>query len=333
MMAALINSWYRARWWTYLLLPLSAVFYLVVTLRRFLYRCHIKKPVKLSVPVIVVGNITVGGTGKTPLVIALVELLRDQGYRPGIISRGYVPQRSAITKPTPVTAHSNPAEVGDETVLLASRTRCPVVICANRVLAAECLLTDYPECDIIISDDGLQHYALARDIEIAVLDGNRRLGNSFLLPAGPLRELPNRLASVDFVMVNNSQPQAKEYKMTIEPGNAYNLLHPEQQQALTAFARQTLHAVAGIGNPDTFFALLRAHQLTIIPHAYPDHHHYRHSDLVFDDRLPVIMTEKDAVKCQAFINERYWCLPITAVLDPVFTEKLLAKVKTCATKN
>ncbi|MBX9705808.1 MAG: tetraacyldisaccharide 4'-kinase, partial [Gammaproteobacteria bacterium] len=280
-----------------------------------------------------VGNITIGGTGKTPLVIALVELLKAHGYHPGIISRGYVPRRSASTKPVPVTARSNPAEVGDETVLLANRTRCPLVVCANRILAAKRLLADHPECDIIISDDGLQHYALARDIEIAVLDGKRRLGNGFLLPAGALRELPSRLATVDFVVVNNSQPQSDEYKMTIESGNAYNLLHPEQQQALTAFAGQALHAVAGIGNPDTFFALLQAQQLKIIAHAYPDHHHYSHDDLVFDDRLPVIMTEKDAVKCQALINERYWCLPITATLNSEFTEKLLAKVKACATKN
>lgn len=332
-MKSLIQSWYRPRWWTALLLLLSLVYYLIILIRKLCYRFNMIKTKKFDVPVIVVGNITVGGTGKTPLVIWLVEFLTSQGYTPGVVSRGFIPIKNKYNKePRWVTAESDPSLVGDESVLIAMRTNCPVVVCANRVLAVETLLAG-TKCDVVISDDGLQHLAMARDIEIAVLDGKRRLGNGFLLPAGPLREPRKRLRTVDFIVTNEGQPHRREYKMSLNPGLARNIENPSEQKELKKFIGQTLHAVAGIGNPKRFFNTLRDHSLLIVEHPFPDHYIYQRKDVNFYGKLNVIMTEKDAVKCKAIVDSRHWCLPVTAHVDEFFIDKLMAKLKLCSTKK
>lgn len=324
-MKTLINSWYRPQWWTAFLLPFSVLFFCSIKIRRLLYQYNILKSKKFDKPIIVVGNITVGGSGKTPLVIWLVEFLKAQGYKPGVVSRGYIPRRKAKKKPVVVKPESDAHAVGDEPVLIAQRTRVPVVVCANRVAAVDKLFADF-DCDIVVSDDGLQHYAMARDIEIAVLDGKHRVGNGFLLPAGPLREPKERLKKVDFVVVNSGHPHHNEYSMRLLSGDAYNIQNPQQIKKLSDFVGQTLHAVAGIGHPKRFFNTLRDNHLLIVEHAYPDHHKFKKSDINFYGSLKVIMTEKDAVKCRAILNERHWCLPITAEFSAAFESALSSKL-------
>lgn len=330
---SLVQSWYRPRWWTLLLLPLAFIYYIVISIRKLLYRLGILKTTIFTVPIIVVGNITVGGTGKTPLVIWLVDFLRKQGYNPGVVTRGYIPKKYKKGQPPIlVTPEITPDQVGDEALLIAMRTQAPVVVCPDRVKAVEFLLQHH-QCDVVISDDGMQHYAMGRTIEIAVLDGKRRVGNGFLLPAGPLRESISRLRSVDFVVVNTGQPRKGEYQMTLIPGLAYNIENPEQQRELKSFIGQTLHAVAGIGNPERFFLALRDNNLLIVGHPYPDHYQYKRSDINFYGSLNVIMTEKDAVKCKSMVDKRHWCLPVSAKMDSLFADKLLTRLKLCATKK
>lgn len=313
--------WQRRSWLNYLLLPLSALYYAVISLRRYLYANNILKTVKLSVPVIVVGNITVGGTGKTPLVIAVVKFLQAHGYTPGVISRGYGGRANQY--PYPVTESSDPKLVGDEPVLIARRAGCPVVIDPRRVCAAEYLLTHFA-CDIIISDDGLQHYALSRDIEIAVIDGERRLGNALLLPAGPLRELPERLTQVDFI-VCNGKAKDNEYMLQLAYDGLYNLINPIHT---LDFAKLTtlpepIYVAAGIGNPQRLFNDLKQAGIKFIAKPFPDHHSYIPADLAFAKMGTLLLTEKDAVKCAAFAQENYWCLAVSAKLEPAFSAKLL----------
>lgn len=305
-----------------LLWPISLLFAAAVRTRRFFYQIGLLKSTSLPIPVIVVGNISVGGTGKTPLVIRLIELLRTAGYQPGIISRGYGGQ--ATEWPCSVIADSSPRLVGDEPVLLAQRCRCPVVVGPDRVAAARKLLEAHP-CNIIVSDDGLQHYPLRRDIEIAVIDGFRRLGNAACLPAGPLREPPSRLATVDFV-VGNGMARYREYLMVLCGDIALNLDDPLVSSALENFQQTTVHAVAGIGDPWRFFAHLRHAGLRLLEHPFPDHHAFRAEDLQFREDLPVLMTEKDAVKCRGMAPTNGWYVPVSAQLDPEFEEQLLRRV-------
>lgn len=309
-MNGLESHWYRTTPLTLLLLPLSWLFCAVALARRWAYRSGLLKTVRFPVPVIVVGNISVGGTGKTPLVVWLVALLRKAGYHPGIISRGY--GGGADHWPQPVQADSDPTQVGDEAVLLARRCRCPMTVGPDRPAAARALL-EYADCDIIISDDGLQHYRLGRDVEIAVVDGVRRFGNGHCLPAGPLREPVRRLRSVDMVIANG-HAGSREYAMKLQPASLHNLLHSEKTRPLQQFADQRVHAIAGIGNPARFFELLTRHGLGVIEHPFVDHHPFRSEDLDFDDELPVLMTEKDAVKCQTFAKAHHWYLPVDAQL-------------------
>ena len=305
-----------------LLWPLSLLFGLVARIRRFLYRNNVLKSVGLSVPVIVVGNISVGGTGKTPLVAQLVELLRDAGYKPGVVGRGYGGQSTQW--PRSVMADSDPVQVGDEPVLLARRCRCPVVVGPDRVAAAQLLYTTY-DCNVIISDDGLQHYRLRRDIEIAVVDGFRRFGNAACLPAGPLREPPSRLREVDFV-VSNGAARGQEYLMSLCGEIALNLHDPCITATLVSFRQSTVHAVAGIGDPWRFFDHLRRARLRLIEHPFPDHYVFRAGDLHFREDLPVLMTEKDAVKCHGIAPDNGWYVPVVARLDPEFEDNLLKRL-------
>jgi tetraacyldisaccharide 4'-kinase len=317
------NIWYKKSILSYLLLPLSWLFRLIIFIRCLFYRLHLKKVYKFSVPIIVVGNLTVGGTGKTPLVIWLADLLANQGFHPGIVSRGY--KAKNLKTPKLVTPISKVIETGDEPLMIARRTKCPVVIFPNRAKAVELLIKQY-DCDVIISDDGLQHYALARDIEIAVVDGQRKFGNEFLLPAGPLRESISRLNSVDFVVYNTIDMHLHPAIMLTSVGN------PKRHLNITELHNQKIHAVAGIGNPQQFFDTLRQLNLQIIEHPFPDHYAFKTSDIDYGDEI-VIMTEKDAVKCGQNARENHWFLPITAELTPKFTNNLLSHLVDCVTNK
>ncbi len=302
--------------------PVSLLFGLAARARRFLYRQGVLKSEGPSVPILVIGNITVGGAGKTPLVARLVELLREAGYKPGIIGRGYGGQSPKW--PRYVATDAEPLEVGDEPVLLARRCWCPVVVGPDRVAAARKLF-ETCDCNVIISDDGLQHYPLRRDLEIAVVDGFRRLGNAACLPAGPLREPPSRLREVDFV-VGNGAARNGEYLMTLHGETAVNLRDPLVSAVLTNFRQCSVHAVAGIGDPWRFFTHLRNAGLRLVEHPFPDHHQFQAGDLQFREDLPVLMTEKDAVKCRDIAPDNGWYVPVSARLDPEFEERLLKQL-------
>ncbi len=321
-MSTLDRHWYRLTPVSVLLLPLSLAFCTLVRLRRTLYRLGMLPSTRMPVPVIVVGNITVGGTGKTPLVIWLANFLRQAGYRPGIITRGY--RGNSQTWPVAVTPQTSSAQVGDEAVLLARHSGCPVLAGPDRVAAARQHVEQ--GCTVIVSDDGLQHYRLRRDIEIAVIDSTRRFGNRLCLPAGPLREPVSRLRSV-FVRVANGVPETGELGMTLEPTGFYNLAEPERRASADQFRDGRVHALAGIGNPERFFSSLRGLGLNVISHPFPDHHDFRPGELEFGDDRPVIMTEKDAVKCQPFASARCWVLAVEARPDVALGEQILQRLK------
>lgn len=319
------RHWYSPSltWLTLLLLPLAWVFALITALRRGAYRCGLLKSFQAPVPVIVVGNINVGGVGKTPCVIALAEHLKSLGFVVGIVSRGF---GSDHASPHLVTSIASAAEVGDEALLMSRRTQVPVVIGKKRIAAVQYLLTRYPQCSVILSDDGLQHYALKRDIEILVVDGERGFGNGRLLPAGPLRESVRRVSSVDFV-VTNGEAKLTSYGMNYAIDGLRSVLSGVMCHDIDGLKRQPVHAVAGIGNPERFFNMLRQQGFTVIEHVFPDHYAFQSNDFVFTDNLPIIMTEKDAVKCDAFANEKMWVMPITAKLDVNFLNKLTLKLR------
>jgi len=308
------------------LLPVALLFRLVVWMRRLLHEWGWRRVVRLPVPVVVVGNITVGGTGKTPLVIALASALAARGLRPGIVTRGYGGRARGIGAVAP---DSDPEMVGDEPLLLAYRAGCPVWRGADRVAAATALLAAHPECDCLISDDGLQHLRLARDFEIAVVDGARGLGNGLPLPAGPLREPPARLRAVDAVVINGTGAAGLPLgtPLTLEGSRLVNLARGDTVLPLQAWRGHRVHAVAGIGHPRRFFDQLRAAGLQVVEHPFPDHHPFKAGDLVFDGVLPVVMTEKDAVKCVRFAHENWWCLPVEARLDPAFLDMVATRLR------
>lgn len=328
------EHWQRTTPLTVALLPLSTIFGAASALRRLAYRRNWLPVTRLPVPVVVVGNITAGGTGKTPLVLWLAQFLREHGFQPGIVSRGY---GGTACGAQPVSAHSDAGICGDEPVLLARRSGCPVWIGRDRVAAGRALLAAYPQCDVILSDDGLQHYRLARDAEIAVVDGACGFGNGFLIPAGPLREPPARLVAVDAAVVHRSGEAAlpdfpaigdvPRVAMTLAGREFYNLLNPACTVSAEHFVRQRVHAVAGIGNPQRFFRHLTQLGLTFTAHAFPDHHVYTAVDLAFTDCDVIVMTEKDAVKCAEFCSERCWVLPVDAEVDPQLGEILLHKLR------
>lgn len=310
------RAWYSNSAWFVLLLPPSAVFAAVTAMRRMLYRRGWLKSFSVPVPVVVVGNIAVGGTGKTPVTIWLAQQLRECGFNPGVVSRGY----GGVAGDTPVQVNSNsdPDIVGDEPILIATRSRCPVVVHPDRIAAARDLVA--MGVDVIIADDGLQHYRMQRQYEIAVVDGARAFGNGFLLPAGPLRESTRRLASVDRVLVQYASRD--DESMTPVAGlpmhaSGFHLVARELQRidgtetcTIDDMRGRPLHAVAAIGNPERFFRMLERHGLDIERHAYPDHAVLSARDIAYDDDYPVIMTEKDAVKCRAFATGRHWYVPV-----------------------
>lgn len=288
-------------------------------------------PQRLPVPVVVVGGITVGGAGKTPLTLHLVEALRQRGYVPGIISRGY---GGAVSGEMEVRSDSTASVVGDEPLLLRRRANCPVFVGADRVAAGKALLAAHPEVNLILCDDGLQHYRLARDFEIAVFD-RRGLGNGWQLPAGPLREPVARLHEVDAVVLNDAPLAAIEaagspaavFSMHLDGTEFFNLHAPEQRLSASALQDRALHAVAGIGEPQRFFDHLKALGLVFEAHAFPDHHVYSKAELGFGDGV-ILSTEKDAVKLRAVLapDVEAWVLPVTAVLSPGLDQLIVEKL-------
>ena len=318
---ALQEIWYGGRKPGAMLVLSSWLFGAVSVLRRALYRIGVLKQVDVGVPVIVVGNITVGGTGKTPLVIALVDALRERGWKPGVVSRGFGGSAQEITR---VDAQSEPALVGDEALLIFDATQAPIMIGRDRTRAARALID--AGVDIIVSDDGLQHYRLRRDVEICVIDGLRRFGNERLLPAGPLRESMRRLGGVDFRVCNGGDAKRGEIPMRLVGDTAVALDDAARTVPLASIPRA--HAVAGIGDPGRFFTTLRAAGIDVVEHAFPDHHAFVPADLDFGDDTPVLMTDKDAVKCRAFARATWWRVPVRAELADAFFDGLHERLKT-----
>ncbi len=295
---------------SYLLRPLSGLFAGLGALRRVLFRLGLKQSVRLPVPVIVVGNITAGGTGKTPLTIYLAKSLQALGYRPGIVSRGYGGNTSL---PLSVNADSDPRLSGDEPILLARATNVPVFVFKDRAAAGFALLAAHPEVDVLLCDDGLQHYRLQRDIELCVVDGVRGFGNGALIPAGPLREPVSRLNTVNAVIVNGGDyvlAHPHVFQMSLVAAPFYSLVNAP----LESWHGLRIAAVCGIGHPQRFFNSLKALGLVFTEHAFPDHHSFSADDL--PDAEIILLTEKDAVKLTALADVRMWVLPVSASLAP-----------------
>jgi tetraacyldisaccharide 4'-kinase len=282
---------------------------------------------RVNAPVIVVGNISVGGNGKTPLVVFLCHWLKQNGFRPGVISRGY--GGTGVSYPKTVDTDSKPEHVGDEAVMMKQHIGCPLVVDPKRARGAAFLIEQH-QCDVVLCDDGLQHYALHRDIEIVVIDGQRRFGNGFLLPAGPLRESQKRLSSVDFKVTNGGKAKVDEYLMSLEPGQLVNVKYSQQTKPVAGLNRSVV-AAAAIGNPKRFFDLLTTKNVKIKDTLiFNDHHLFAESDL---PKETVIMTEKDAVKCRDFAHDDWWYLPVSAKLTEHFKKALLTKLVALKSKR
>jgi tetraacyldisaccharide 4'-kinase len=317
------RHWYRHTPLLLVTLPLSWLFGTLAALRRLLYRNNILSSHRLPVPVIVVGNISVGGTGKTPLTLALAERLKQFDKHPIIVSRGY---GGSVQTPTAVREDSEARVCGDEPLLMARRNICPVWVGRDRVATALAALQAHPECDVILCDDGLQHYRLQRDVELVVVDGKRRFGNGFLLPAGPLREPVARLHKADAVIVNGDGALSGEHTMRLHGELFHNLLNPSMTLPAYCFQGLRLHAVAGIGNPRRYFDQLQAMGLDCTEHPFADHHAYTPDELSFAECDALLLTEKDAVKCTSFANTHYWVLRVEAQIDPKLIELILRKI-------
>ena len=328
-MLSLQKLWTRTSVLTVLLLPLAALFSLVSVLRRLAYRHGWLASVSVGVPVVIVGNITAGGSGKTPLVIWLVNWLRARGYRPGVVSRGYGGTARGCVAVQP---DSPPAEVGDEPLLVRIKTEVPVVVGRDRVAAARTLLARHPGVDVIVSDDGLQHYRLQRDLELAVIDAASGLGNGWPLPAGPLREPASRLENVDAVIrvVRGATPPRSDQPVAAwhadyAAGRAYRLRVPQEKKALRDLPAGDWLAATGIGRPEGFFDMLHAQGVRFSPRAFADHHVFRPQDLPADGA--VLMTEKDAVKCLAFAGTDWWAVELDVAPETGFIDWLSARLK------
>lgn len=334
-MAWIESHWERVTPVSASLLPLAWLFGAAAGARRAAYRAGALKSIRLPVPVIVVGNITVGGAGKTPLTLWLAGFLRSLGRKPGVVCRGYGGRADGARRVAP---DADPIAFGDEAVLLARRSGCEVWTGADRAAAARALLDAQPACDVVLSDDGLQHYALARDLELCVVDADRGFGNGWLLPAGPLREPPARLAAVDAVVFNDNSRGTRHPSVAALPGGAArfsmrlagrkfrNLLDSRRLVGAEFFRNKRVHAVAGIGHPPRFFSTLRELGLDFAARPFPDHHPFTESDLAYAGAESVLMTEKDAVKCRRFARETYWELAVDAAPDPGLGELLARKL-------
>ncbi len=311
--------WYSKNILSIFLLPLSWLFRLVSFFRRIFYQALSPNTGFENTCVIVVGNITVGGTGKTPFVSYSVQCCKEKDLKVGIVARGYGRTDESVL--IEVLDDSDVVEVGDEALMLKQQASCPIVVAADRNKAAE-YLNDKYDLDMIISDDGLQHYNLARDYEIIVVDGEREFGNGRCLPAGPLREPVSRLNQADIV-ISNGENVAYEYQYTAVHNNLVPLANHSENIALEQFSKTEVHAVAGIGHPKRFFTMLENVGINVIPHVFSDHHAFKQSDLEFNDNLPIIMTEKDAVKCSRFNKNNAWYLPIKIMPNYKLEKRIL----------
>lgn len=337
------RAWYRKSAWLYLLWPVSWLFNVLAKRRRVQLESSSKRVI-LSVPVVVIGNISAGGTGKTPVVMALVAELKEKGLKPGVISRGYGGKPDSA--PLAVTGDTRVGQSGDEAKLIAQQCQVPVVVDPDRVSAYKYLLTEY-DVDIVVSDDGMQHYNLPRTVEVAVVDGQRLFGNHLVFPAGPLREPLTRLEDVDFVLLNEAaglgeqqQQEATQlidrYKkcqtLELEPTVFVNQLSEEKKPFAGAPFNMgsRLQAVTGLGNPDRFFGLLETLAYPVERYPFPDHHQYSKEDfdkLNLDEFHPVVMTEKDAIKCMDFAKNNYWTLKVKLKLPEQFVDEVLALIE------
>ena len=311
-----MRHWYHRGLLAWLLWPASLLFRFAVAARRLLYWLRILPNRHPGIPVLVVGNLTAGGSGKTPLVIWIAEHLKKKGWSPGIVSRGY---GARIDAPRAATIADDAAAVGDEPILLSRRSGCPVWVGADRVAVIAALRAANTHVDIVLLDDGLQHYRLRRDLEIAVVDA-RGFGNGFLLPAGPLREPASRLSSVDAVVSHGAS--VRGYAMKLAGAELHRMTDAAERRPASTFAGQKVHAVAGIGDPNRFFLHLTRLGVNLVPHPFPDHHRFEAKDLEFGDEAPVLMTEKDAVKLRRVARPNWWVLPVTAELDAAFGDWL-----------
>lgn len=326
-MLSLPHLWARTGVLTLLLSPLALVFSVVSGLRRLAYRRGWLVALRVGVPVIIVGNVTAGGSGKTPMVIWLVNWLRAQGYRPGVVSRGYGGTARGCVD---VQSGSRSGEVGDEPLLIHIKTAAPVVVGRDRVAAARTLLARHPGVDVIVSDDGLQHYRLQRDIELAVIDAASGLGNGWPLPAGPLREPRSRLDSVDAVIqvvrgATASPAVDRGWRAYYSMGRAWRLRAPADKSALHDLPQREWLAATGIGRPQGFFDMLAARGIRFRPHAFADHHVFQPQDLPAD--AAVLMTEKDAVKCAGFAGNDWWAVELDVAPEPGFIDWLSSRLK------
>ena len=343
-MKPLTQYWQSLNFVSMVLFPFSLLFCLLVSARRFFYRLGWLKSNSPRLPVIVVGNIYIGGNGKTPFVIWLAEQLKAAGYKPGIVSRGYgalsekqtAEQQAEHTWPRQVNQTQDSRLFGDEPLLIQQSTRCPVIIDPARSRAVA-KIENETDCDVIISDDGLQHYAMSRFIEINISDAGRLYGNGLCLPAGPLRERQSRLKSVDYIVYNISRGKlpkpvvmehGREFVMSYEMCALQPLSDNCQAMTLDDFKGKIVHAVAGIGDPGQFFRLLENSGLKLIEHPFADHYQYKEQDLVYEEPYPIIMTEKDAVKCQSFTLTECWYLPIKAKVDSALASNIINQLKT-----
>lgn len=324
----LASGWQRRGLLNAVLLPIALVFALAVRLRRLAYRLGWRTAEKLPVPVVVVGNITAGGSGKTPLAIHLARSLSGCGWRPGIVSRGYGGSATGVEA---VSVSSEAALVGDEPLLLARRAGCPVFVGRDRVAAARALLAAHPDCNVVIADDGLQHLRLARDLEIVVLD-ERGIGNGWPLPAGPLRECPSRIDEAHALVLNGAAlppPGARPrclFRMQLSSSRFYNLHDARRSCAAEELRGRSLRALAGIGQPGRFFRQLEEMGLCARTQAFPDHHAFQPSDLALQGADALLMTEKDAVKCETFAPPETWVLPVEAQLEPDLVQWVVEKL-------
>jgi len=317
-MKSIEHYWYNPNVLVWLLLPLSWLFCLVSFIRRKFYQCDLKKSFQAEAPVIVIGNIVAGGSGKTPLLIALCEYLEAKGYKPGVVSRGYGGSVAGVHQVLP---NDDATLVGDEPLMINQRTNVPVVVGVDRVAAIDHLLVNN-QCNVVLSDDGLQHYRMKRDYEIAVVDSVRKFGNGFCLPAGPLRERLSRLKDVNLVVYSGvEQPESQQCSYNLKTTEIVKLATKEVK-AMSFFEGKLIHAVAGIGSPERFFSQLKAQELDIVEHAFPDHHSYIQTDFSGWDQACIIMTEKDAVKCRHLNLEDAWVLVVSAEMSRALENSL-----------
>ena len=315
--------WYQGSRLYYFLLPLTAIFYLLSQIRK-LYYTKIYRRKEFFVPVITVGNLTVGGSGKTPMVLYLVTMLKEKGYQPGVIARGY---KSKAYSPIHVDEHCSAADVGDEPLLVFHRTRIPVVVGRDRIKNLNYLVENF-SCDIVICDDGLQDYRFMSAVELVMVDGERKFGNQHLLPAGPLREPVSRLSECDYVIASNRPiPELTQYSLSMKAVDTVKLNKPDVRADIDSWAGTTVHAVAGIACPDRFFNMLEKLGINTIKHPFPDHADFEIEDLTFNDQLPVFMTEKDAVKCHNMDLDNTWYIPVDVIMSTQFVSDFNTRLR------